>query len=156
MNKIFKLSVLLTVLLLLFLGAIFSCHRNSTEPTSSTETPLTISYFPVQNEDPGIYMLALLLGKLYIDINGYLRINDTLVIWPYGYSYRVEGTNTLIIDKRGNLAVRVGEDVKIGGGYMDAIGNDRLMEPHPEVWEGPFWLASPLNYYPPASTATTK
>jgi hypothetical protein len=47
-----------------------------------------------------------------------LRIRDALVIWPYGYSYRIDGKDIWIIDDKGIHVVRVGDKIELGGGYV--------------------------------------
>jgi hypothetical protein len=164
-RRIWQLLPLMGILLLI-LVLMVGCNSNSivtttTEVTSttvvpsSTEKPRTVSYFPVQKEVPETSLLLLLEGKLEIDADGCLRVNDYLILWPYGYSYRVENEDILIIDERGNIAAHVGDNVGVGGasGYLS---NDKLVQPLSEDCEGPFWLADPLHYYPPTSTTTTQ
>lgn len=155
------LKIVVFLLILIFPLAIFGCNSNSTEQpsttmtSSTTEKPHTVSYFPVQKEDPGIYMLVLLQGKLEIDENGYLRVGGNLILWPYGYSYKVEGDDILIIDERGNLAARVGEDIKGGGGEIpEWVVDEKLVQPLPQKDIGPYFLAAPLNYYVPTTYIT--
>ena len=52
-----------------------------------------------------------------------------LVVWPHGYSLRSEGGDILVLDGRGEVAAKVGEEVRMGGGQItqDAAG------PTPEV-----------------------
>jgi hypothetical protein len=161
-RRIWQLLLLMGILILI-LVLMVGCNSNSTISTttgvttttvvsSSTEKPRTVSYFPVQNKDPGVYIIVKLEGKLDIDINGYLTIQQMKIIWPYGYSYKVEGGDISILDERGNLAAKSGEEVILGGYSSNYIGNEMLVQPHPSIWDGPFWLANPLNYYPPTST----
>jgi hypothetical protein len=163
-RRIWQLLLLMGILLLI-LVIIVGCNSNSivtttTEVTSttvlpsSTETPRTVSYFPVQNKNPGVYIIVKLEGKLDIDNNGYIRIGEDMIIWPYGYSYKVEGGETFILDERGNLAAQVGENVMLGGYSSNYVGNESLVQPHPSIWDGPFWLANPMNYYPTTTTTT--
>jgi hypothetical protein len=58
-------------------------------------------YFPVQKEIPKEYMLVELSGKL-VDVAGYLRVNEVnaLIIWPYGYSLKIEGKEMWVINDK--------------------------------------------------------
>jgi hypothetical protein len=164
-RRIWQLLPLMGILLLI-LVLMVGCNSNSivtttTEVTSttvvpsSTEKPRTVSYFPVQKEDPKIIMLALWHGKLEIDDQGYLRVGGNLILWPYGYSYKVEGEDILIIDERGNSAAHVGEDIKGGGGEIpEWIVDEKLVQPLPQKNIGPYFLANHFNEYPPDSTTT--
>jgi hypothetical protein len=103
-------------------------------------------YFPVQTEKPETYLLALLPGKLVMDKDGYLRIGNALVLWPYGYSFSIEGKDIWILDDKGAKVARVGDEVKIGGGFIpDNVVPMKIGHSLPAGCEGPFWLAAPMS-----------
>ncbi len=92
-------------------------------------------------------MDALLEGKLEVDDGGCLRVNDYLIVWPYGFDLT---GNPTVIDSTGKPIASVGYKIKVGGGevstqYDDEIEylsgfsaqlpNDRCL--------GPYWIASP-------------
>ncbi|OGO17505.1 MAG: hypothetical protein A2Z15_05820 [Chloroflexi bacterium RBG_16_50_11] len=111
------------------------------------DKPPSEPYFPVQTEIPSTYLLALLPGKLIMDKDGYLRISEqnTLVLWPYGYSFKIEGQDVWIINDKGMKAVKVGDDITLGGGFIpDNVVPMKIGHALPEGCKGPFWLANPL------------
>lgn len=100
-------------------------------------------YFPVQKEVPDSVFTALWPGKLEMDDSNCLRVDGTLILWPHGYTYKIEGDAIWIIDDRGAPAVRTGDMVKIGGGGIpEQYVEDLIDPPLPEGCPGPFWLAS--------------
>jgi len=64
-------------------------------------------------------MDARLEGVLIEDENGCLRVNDDLVIWPYG-SYLKDN---VIYDTENNLIAVIGESVVLGGGGFSTEEN---------------------------------
>jgi len=124
-------------ILVLFLG---SC---TSEPP---DTPQPEPYFPVQKEVPKTFLLALLPGRLVIDDAGYLRVNDTLVIWPHGYSLKIDGNDIWVIDDTGQACAKVGDWVKIGGGVIPGyVVEEKIGQPLPAGCEGPYWLAGGMS-----------
>jgi hypothetical protein len=122
-----------------------SCNSDKHIEPSST-TPQHEPYFPVQTEKPETYLLALLPGKLVMDKNGYLRIANALVLWPYRYSFSVEGADIWILDDKGVKVAYVGDEVKIGGGFIpDNVVPMKIGHYLPADYEGPFWLAAPMS-----------
>ena len=72
----------------------------------------------------GGMMQALAFGKLVVH-EGCLAIasgaddpRPTYVIWPDGYSLLERGGSTLLIDPVGRELARLGQDVRVGGGYV--------------------------------------
>ncbi len=126
-----------------------SCHDNS-----FTTTP-PAPFFAVKKEaDPNyIYFDALAEGKLVLDNNN-LRLKPSwgkgdvwskgeLLIWPYGYSLRIEGKEIQIIDNYGHLVARVGDKIKVGGGEVPAeIVEKYIGQQLPDDCTGPYWLVS--------------
>jgi hypothetical protein len=104
--------------------------------------PLTPEpYFPVQKEFQTTVLTSLIQGKLVLN-NGYLRVYDELIIWPYGYSLKTEGKEMWVINEKGQPAARVGDEVGIGGGEIPAdFAEEKIGHPLPEGCEGPYWLA---------------
>lgn len=80
-------------------------------------------YFPrhegFQNGGPaalGIGTLVARQGCLYIDGEG----PDTLVIWPRDFWLEVSG-GIAIVQSGGGTSVRLGEEVRMGGGYYEDL-----------------------------------
>ena len=113
--------------------------------TNKTPEP----YFPVQKEFQTIYLQSLLTGgKLASDNAGYLRAGATkgvLIIWPYGYSLKIEGKNIWIINDKGQAVAKVGDAVELSGGFVDASDVEVIIgHALPKDAVGPYWIASPL------------
>ena len=117
--------------------------------TFSCKAPRPPAYFLVQKEPADVIMLVLLPGELKMDDNGYLRVGGELIIWPYGFSWKIEGKEIWIIDDRGQSVARVGDWVKMGGGEIPKYwAEENIGSPLPEDAEGPYWLAGgPVEKY---------
>ena len=118
-----------------------SCHGNSfTQP---------VPFFPVEKEPDSsyIYPSALSEGKLVLYKNS-LRLKhfwgtSDLLIWPYGYSLRIEGKELQVIDNYGQLVGRLGDKIKVGGGEVPSeIIEKYIGQELPDDCEGPYWLVS--------------
>jgi hypothetical protein len=106
------------------------------------DEPQTSVYFIVQQEPAEIVLLASLPGELVLDEDGYLRVCDNIILWPYGYSYDVRDGEIRITDDEGREVARVGEWVSIGGGQINAsFAAEKIGHDLPEGCTGPFWLA---------------
>ena len=131
-------------LLILVVISVFAIGCND----NSDDTGQPDLYFPVQKEVQESEMLVLLPGKLVIDNTGYLRVNVTndlhaLIIWPYGYSLKIEGKEMWIINDKGQAVARVGDTVKLGGGFVDAsVAEERMGHALPENAKGPYFLSN--------------
>lgn len=129
-------SVLVCVLVVVPIVAV-GCHDN---------TPSLTPFFPVQKSGLD-QMLSLAEGKLVLD-NGYLRLKrffgkGDLLIWPYGYSLRIEGKEIQAIDSDGQVVARVGDRIKVGGGEVPAeIVEKYIGQPLPDNCTGPYWIVS--------------
>ena len=71
-------------------------------------------------------MMALLSGTLVEDPRSGLAVSDgqgnvTPVEWPYGYSARNELSTIVLVDDRGQVVGREGDQVQLGGGLGDEV-----------------------------------
>ena len=106
----------------------------------STDTVQPEPYFPTYKEPQTYFLLAQLQGKLTVD-EGYLRVNDNLIIWPYGYSLDTENGEIWIISDEGQPVTKVGDTIQMGGGGASAsFVEEKIGQPLPEGCEGPYWL----------------
>ncbi|HEX9896045.1 MAG TPA: hypothetical protein VGA85_00070 [Dehalococcoidales bacterium] len=113
-----------------------ACTCNSADNTQPEP------YFPVQKEVAEEVMQARLEGKLVMDDAGYLRVYDALIIWPHGYSLKIEGKEIWIINDKGQAVARVGDMVMVGGGFVDTwVAEEKIGCALPEDAKGPCWLA---------------
>jgi hypothetical protein len=112
----------------------------------AASAPTTTPFFPVQMDGLD-QMNALAEGKLVLD-SGYLRLKPSfgeshLLIWPYGYSLSIEGKEIQVIDSDGQVAARVGDRIKVGGGEVPAEIVERYIgQPLPDNCPGPYWIVS--------------
>jgi hypothetical protein len=126
--------ILVTILVIVALMS-FGCSNNS---NNGKPEP---SFFPVQVEKPEFDMQALLQGVLTRDNDGYLRVYDELIIWPYGYSYQIEGEDIWILDDNSIRIFKVGDFVHIGGGEIPKDwAEEKIGQSLPENCQGPYWL----------------
>ncbi len=142
-----KVLILLSMLMIV-LSTSFACNDNSTSISSSTPN------FPVQKAGLG-GMDALLEGRLELD-NGYLRVkyvdNNYLLIWPHGFSLRIEGEEIQVIDSNGQVFARVGDIIKVGGGEAPSGKEKEYLEkyfveqPLPDDCQGPYWIIGQVVY----------
>ena len=151
------LRLILVVGMLVFIPVfIIGCNSaGKIQPETSSKIPPE-PYFPTQKEAAKAYMATLLQGgTLIIDNAGYIRIgtpglttssaNGPLIIWPYGYSFKTEGTNILIINDEGQTVASVGDKLDIGGGFVDASVVEVLIgHTLPKNAVGPYYIAAPL------------
>ena len=139
LRRVIQLTVVLVILSVLAIG----CIDNSTSKTQPEP------YFPVQKEVQTTMMLVLLPGKLVIDNNGYIRVDminesDPLIIWPYGYSLNIEGKDIWIINDKGQAVAKVGDSVKLGGGFVGAdVVEERIGQALPKDAAGPYFISNP-------------
>jgi hypothetical protein len=97
-------------------------------------------YFPKQAPS-NTYMLALLEGRLILDENGCLRVqvqsgSADLILWRSDFELQVGSEGVEILNDEGQVAARVGEEVRVGGGEgaLNAIPGMPL-----EACPGPYW-----------------
>ena len=86
-------------------------------------------------------MEALLTGELEL-VDGYLRVNESIIIWQPDYFVHNNNGTIEIWDRDGVVVGRVGKEIYMGGGSAGTIEqiNPTLKEPLPTDIEGPFWL----------------
>ncbi len=112
-----------------------SC-ANNVEHSSQPEP-----YFPVQAEPTEYRMTDLLQGELVMDSNGYLRVKELLILWPYGFSVHTVDNEIIIMDEESEIVGRVGQYIRLGGGCApDFWAEEKLGHPLPEGCEGPYFL----------------
>ena len=132
-GRIVKLLAALGILLVIP-GLAIGCNANS------TPSPQSVLRFPAQKEVAGQAMAALLSGKLVIK-NGYLRVNDNLILWPYGYSPKLENNQIFVLNDKAQPVAQVGDSVRVGGGVISAsFAEEKIGQKLPDGIDGPFWL----------------
>ena len=137
-SRIIQIIGMLVFIPILAIG----CSNNLADNTQP------VPYFPVQKDVPQELMLAILPGTLVMDKDGYLRVNVTndlhaLVIWPYGYSLKIEDEEFQIINDKGQIVAKVGDTVKLGGGFVSVSAvEERIGHTLPKSATGPYFIAS--------------
>ena len=108
--------------------------------SNSMDTVQPEPYFPTYKEPQTIFLLLMLQGELTAD-EGYLRVNDRLIIWPYGYSLDTENGEIRIINEESQPVAKVGDTIRLGGGGASAsFVEEKIGQLLPEGCEGPYWL----------------
>ncbi len=133
-----KLKVLLigVIMSTLISGCVEETQQNDKSINTSTSTP----FFPVQKENLTIYMDAKLVGELVLKDNC-LRVGDDLLIWPHGFSVSTKDGVTSIIDNNSQSIMRVGDNIKLGGGEMPSEHMAQYSAELPSGrCSGPYWV----------------
>ena len=120
--------------------------RTGTTVSGEPPPPESGIFFPRQEPPvgPRESMLALFFGEL-VEVDGCLRARDThddyLVIWPHDHSLNVEEGAIQILDETGEVAVEVGDRVRLSGGEaMSLDGDERLQDVAPAHCPGRYWI----------------
>ena len=108
--------------------------------------PPDIQFFPTVAE-PGPSMQALNSGFL-VNEGGCLRLwyfgESSLLIWPYGYSYRTSWSRIEVLDENGEVIARSGTFVRLAGGETTQRGFNTFIEKTgqepPPGCNGPYWV----------------
>jgi hypothetical protein len=101
----------------------------------------TTLYFPVQKEPQTTVLIALLSGQL-VSEDGYLKVKDELIIWPYGYSMKQDKNEIWIYNEKSQMVFKAGDVIQIGGGEVSiSTAEEKIGKQLPTDIEGPFWLA---------------
>lgn len=116
------------------------CVEKTQQDESSVNTSTSL-FFPVQKDtNPSVRMTAILEGEL-VQINGCLRMNNYLLVWPYGFSVSTSGGVIQINNSTGKPVAIVGDKVILGGGEKpgDIIANFSAELPSNRC-SGPYWI----------------
>jgi hypothetical protein len=133
------------LILAVFLVTTASCSDNSS--SISSDIPFFTAQKPAREQ-----MLAELKGELVLE-NGCLRVIDEnntswLLIWPYGFSLRVDGEELQIINDKGQVVAHVGDYIYFGGGEValpeeearEHIEKNITGQKLPDSCNGPYWI----------------
>ena len=122
-----------------------------TNPALSNKAYPEVLYFPVQKTPGQPVPQQLILGTTLKIDNGYLKAGtsnsgESVLIWPPGYSNKIENGVVKIYDGTGNFKCKVGDIFDIGGGpaaTREIVKNYTGSFP-PKNCSGPFWLVSDI------------
>jgi hypothetical protein len=101
--------------------------------------------FPRQkpSEGPSVCMAALLIGTLQLE-GGCLYVQPLvgegrlMPIWQPAYTLRLDGDQVLVINGKGEVAARVGEEVNMGGGNGSAEA--WVSQQIPSTCQAGYWI----------------
>jgi len=101
--------------------------------------------FPRQKPIEGFResMLAQLIGTLRLE-DACLQVQPLgggviLPIWPPEFTLRSEGEQVLVIDGKGQVAARAGEEVYMAGGYV-GVSDEWVLQQIPAACRGDYWI----------------
>ncbi|MEE8419088.1 MAG: hypothetical protein V3S02_03140, partial [Dehalococcoidales bacterium] len=110
---LFALSAVMLILGILSCGGVTPAQEINPPPGINPDPSVN---FPQQEPGRG-FMEAQLFGELVLDDNGSLRVGGALIIWRPGYFVNNNDGLIEVWDENGEVVVRVGEEVYMGGGY---------------------------------------
>jgi len=110
-------------------------------------TPEPSIHFPQLRMRTSTFMTALLAGTLVVK-DGCLRASagdgdeGYLIIWQTDYFLNNREGVIEVLDRNGQVVVRVGEEIRMGGGEVPLTADleRALRAPLPEQCDGPYWL----------------
>jgi hypothetical protein len=88
-------------------------------PAATTAAP-KVTHFPVQLEREEVLLTGLLQGTLGVR-EGYLAVDEKVILWPYGFTLDTSGDAPRVLDESGSEVGGPGDTVRLGGGF---IGTD--------------------------------
>ncbi len=124
----------------------------TTGPVTASSKSVPGVFLPTQKASVYSYLMASFRGELVLDREGCLRVRDeygTLVpVWPAGFGVEASGGEVRLLNERGRVVARVGDDIEIGGGEAPpaerlAGVNERTKRELRERCPGQYWYASP-------------
>lgn len=132
------------------------CAEGLANTTSAP--PPDAGIFFAELKKPQLTPLLAVLGKLFLDREGCLRVNDPSLdsddpgyvpVWPPQYKPDAEDDVVRILDGKGRVVARAGEGVYMGGGEIDTATleeynfmDERLLQELSERCPGRYWLVS--------------
>jgi hypothetical protein len=136
-------GLMLGIIISVLIGGCVETQQNDKSVNTSVNTSTSTPFFPVQKDPhPTVQMTALLKGELVL-VNGCLRVENYLLVWPHGFSISTDGKVIQIIDNTGKPIARVGDKIKLsgGGGEMprEIIANYSTELPSDRC-SGPYWI----------------
>jgi len=136
------MSIALGIILMIPIMLV-ACNENST-----TSSP---PFFPVLKEPQSIGLEALAVGRLSLKDNClrltplFLFGEGELLIWPYGYTLKIDGKEIRVVDNNGLVVASVGDKIKVGGGEIPLeMVEKNIGESLPDNCPGPYWSVSSI------------
>lgn len=134
-NVLVGIAILAVTLLIVF----NTSEKNPQLKISNTK--MLTPFFPTQKERQAVAMQALITGELKLE-GKCLKVDDNLIVWPYGYSLKIQDDTIKILNEKGKLMAIVGEIVKLGGGQVGTNESalEELSEYQNKDCKGPLWI----------------
>jgi len=146
LRRVNKRRMLLFIISMLVCLSIIGCSCGEGSDAVPTSTP----FFPAQRDPGGVQMLARAEGRLILD-EGYLRLKPIfgesyMIIWPYGYTVRLEDKTIQVLNADDQAVARVGDWIVLGGGETDLTEfiEDIIGQPLPPDCTGPYWITGTI------------
>ena len=132
-NSVIGLGIITVICLIIF------THPNNSK--SLFKSSFSVPFFPVQKTPAKASMQALLSGPLKLE-DKCLKVEENLIVWPYGFSMQTKGTRINILNKNGNIVGSVGDTIKLSGGQVTAQGSnsEMLSQFVNDDCKGPLWI----------------
>jgi hypothetical protein len=107
---------ILSFLCIAILVSFCSIYRTGSEKVKTVSQPVVM--FPTAKKPHNESMQALLSGKLVL--NGRcLMVGENLLIWPYGFTMKANGSNIKIYGAKNIFIAQVGDSIELGGGQVN-------------------------------------
>lgn len=137
-------------------------ERTAHDPPAQAPRKEAGLFFPSQpSSKTNAYMMALGKGRL-LTVDGCVRLEGAhgdsgdVVVWPPGYSLDRRDGEVLVLNEKGEVEARVGDEVEMGGGEISedalaekpeaqrrAFEKERHRYGVPGRCRGPLWVAAP-------------
>jgi hypothetical protein len=133
----------------LSLSVVLATGCSGGSPTVTPPPVVPDLVFLTQSEPQAVNMDALYVGRVFVDDEHCTRLagDGATVIWPAGFTVRLDGEAIRVIDNTGRDVGRLGESFWISGGEVNQLNPelhisymDRAMA-H-ESCPGKYWIAA--------------
>ncbi len=93
----------------------------------SINEPLPEVHFSTNKKVCDVITLGMAKGTLTIE-NGYLKVMDRVIVWPYGYMINYEDNTISVIDEEGNVVGKVGDYLVLAGAGINHFTADSITD----------------------------
>jgi len=136
--------------ILLFIVSMFVCLSIIGCSCDKGSDAVSAPYFPAKRDPGGVQMQARAEGRLILD-EGCLRLKPIfgesyMIIWPYGYTVRLEDKTIQVLNADDQAVARVGDWIVLGGGETDLTEfiEDIIGQSLPPDCTGPYWITGTI------------
>lgn len=127
LNEVGPVSVRSIALIVFAAAAMASCSPAPTGTPSPSNPVATAFSIRTPAQEPQACMEALMQGRLVRQAQTGLGIGDQSglvypVEWPFRFTARLEGARVVLVDNRGAVVAREGDQISVGGGMGPGPG----------------------------------